>query len=191
MPAVRNTLLLAGLAVVAAYSFQDTQLTRIGFPSRETDPWTLQYAAAHGQVSLAEMLLKLGLDVNGRSAKGNRALDIACLKGNAAVVKTLVEHGADVKLQNSAGSTPLHDAALSGNAEVGEILLTHGAALDAFDPETGTTPLYNAVSFGKAEVTKLLTSKSANKNAKLKSGKTILDAAKASGLDSLFTAVGK
>jgi len=178
---------LAGIALTAASSFQNAPPGRLGFPWRETDPWTLQYAAAHGQANLAEMLLKLGVDVNEKGSNGNRALDIACLKGNAAFVKILVENGADVKLRNSSGTTPLHDAALSGIAAVGEILLAYGAEIDATDPETGATPLYNAVSFGKAEFAKLLIAKGAKKNVKLKSGKSILDAAKANGLTEIVT----
>lgn len=178
---------MTGIALLAANNFQNAAPGRLGFPMRETDPWTLQYAAAHGQVSLIQMLLKLGLDVNEKGSSGNRALDIACLKGNVAIVKILVENGADVKLRNSAGTTPLHDAALSGDAAVGEILLARGAEIDAADPETGATPLFDAVSFGKREFAKLLIAKGAKKDVKLKSGKSILDAAKVAGLSDLMT----
>jgi uncharacterized protein len=186
-----NALRLAGIALLASASFQSAPPGRLGFPWRETDPWTLQYAAAHGQVSLAEMLLKMGVDVNAMGSNGNRALDIACLKGNAAIVKILVENGADVKLRNTAGTTPLHDAALSGNATVGEILLAHGAEIEATDPETGATPLYDAVSFSKTEFAKLLIAKGAKMDVKLKSGKSILDAAKANGLSDVVTLLQK
>jgi ankyrin repeat protein len=186
MPPFINVVSLAGIALIATTSFQNAPAGRRGLPWRETDPWTLQYAAAHGQLKLAEMLLKLGFDVNEKGSNGNRALDIACLKGNAAFVKILVDNGADVTLRNSAGTTPLHDAALSGTPAVGEILLAHGAEIDATDPETGATPLYNSVSFGKAEFAKLLIAKGA-KNVKLKSGKSILDTAKANGLTDIVT----
>ena len=168
-------------ALVAAASFQGAQPERLGFPARETDPWTLQYAAAHGNIGLLEMLLKLGWDVNQKGSRGNRALDIACLKGNAEIAKALIDHGADVKLRNSGGTTPLHDAALGGNPAVGELLLAHGAEMEAVDPESGATPIYNAAAFGKAEFVKMLIAKGAKTDSRLKSGKTALDAARDNG----------
>ena len=112
---------------------------------------------------------------------------LRALKGNAAIVKILVENGADVKLRNTGGTTPLHDAALSGNPAVGELLVAHGAEIDAADPDTGATPLYNAVSFGKTNFAKLLIAKGARKDIRLKSGKSIMDAAKANGLNDLVS----
>jgi ankyrin repeat protein len=185
MLAPTTAALLTGAFLLAA-GFQNPPPSRMGALARETDPWTLQYAAAHGQVSLLDMLLKMGLDVNAKGSSGNRALDIACLKGNHAIVKILLDSGADVKLRNTVGTTPLHDAALNGNAAVGELLLAHGAEIDATDPETGATPLYNAASFGKADFARLLIAKGAKTDVKVKSGKSVLDAAKANGMTGII-----
>ena len=69
-----NTVLIAGALLAAIADLQDPALSRIGMPSRESDPTTLQWAAAHGQVSLVQMLLKVGFDVNAKGSNGNRPL---------------------------------------------------------------------------------------------------------------------
>ncbi|HWC00118.1 MAG TPA: ankyrin repeat domain-containing protein [Bryobacteraceae bacterium] len=144
-------------------------------PGSEKYPWSLQSAAAHGQAGLVTTLLGMGVDVNGVSPEGNRALDIACLKGHAPMTRLLLEHGADPRLRNKAGSTPLHDAALSGNQEVVELLIAHRAEIDAIDPESGSTPLHYAASFGRLDAVKTLVRHGANLAAKTGQGQTALE----------------
>jgi len=60
------------------------------YQPKESDPWSLQYAASRGQVSVVEMLIKLRVDVNAVGSNGNRALNIACLKGNVQMVELLL-----------------------------------------------------------------------------------------------------
>jgi uncharacterized protein len=143
----------------------------------EKNPWSLQYAASHGQVNVISMLVGLGVDTNAVGSEGNRALDIACLKGDVASTQVLVEHGADPKLRNKTGSTPLHDAALSGNSRLIELLTAHGADVNAVDTESASTPLHYAASFGRFDAVKILLRLGANRAAKDSKGLTALDVA--------------
>ncbi|HZL56652.1 MAG TPA: ankyrin repeat domain-containing protein [Bryobacteraceae bacterium] len=149
---------------------------------KEDNPWTLQYAASHGQTSVVEMRLKMGANPNLPGAGGNRALEIACLKGNEPIVELLLQHGADPKLRTPAGSTALHDAALSGGRRIGEMLLAHGAQIDAKDADLGATPLYVAAAFGQADFAKMLIGHGASTKIVTKSGKSVLQAARESRL---------
>ena len=140
---------------------------------RESEQWTLHYAAARGEISVAEMLIGLGSDVNAVGSNGNRPLDLACLKGNAPFVKLLIAHGVNVNAKNKDGVTALHNAALGGNPEVASLLLAAGAEIDPQDTESHATPLYYAVSLSRTAFAKFLIQHGASTVATTKSGKTI------------------
>lgn len=141
--------------------------------------WSLQDAAARGDMAVVNMLLQLGADVNATGTAGNRAVEIAARKGNAQVVKVLLAHGADVTLRTSAGTTILHEAALGGSAETIELLLEKGADPNAVDAETGATPLHLAASFNRADAIRALRKAHADPLKKDKNGRTPLDVARA------------
>ncbi len=147
----------------------------------EKNPWTIQYAAAHGQANVLSTLLIMGARVNEPGPEGNRALDAACLKGDPAVTRILLDRGADPNLRNKTGSTPLHDAALRGNKDVIELLLRRGAEPNAPDTENGSTSLHNAASFGRMEAVRMLVENGADPSVKTKQGSTPFDLAVRNG----------
>ena len=153
---------------------------------KESDPWTLHYAAARGTLSVGQMLLKLGADPNAVGSNGNRPLNVACLKGDAEFVRLLLANGVKVNARGDDGVTALHDAALGGNAEIAGLLLGAGAEIDARDKELNATPLYYAVSLGKAEFAKVLIARGASVSVTTNKGKTILQAATDSKLTELM-----
>ena len=146
-------------------------------PAMTDQPWSLPYAAAHGQTSVVSMLLKLKVDANQVGVKGDRPLDISCLKGDAATTRVLLEFGANPNLRNQAGATPLHDAALNGNREVVELLLMKGADANAVAREDGSTPLHYAASFGRLEAVALLVKYGADVTRKNAAGVTAVQLA--------------
>lgn len=89
----------------------------------ERSRWSLQDAAARGDMAVINMLLQMGANVNAVGTAGNRALEIAARKANARLVRTLLDRGADPTLKTSAGTTVVHEAALGGSAEVIQMLL--------------------------------------------------------------------
>lgn len=149
-----------------------TMLLSPRMQDQESQPWSLQYAAAHRQTNLISMLLALKVDVNATGSDGNRALDLSCLNGDAATTRVLLEHGANPNLRNKSGSTPLHDAALRGNRELIELLLQHGAEVNAVDSDSRSTPLDFAASIGRLDAVKALVEHGADLSAKDRDGLT-------------------
>lgn len=150
--------------------------------SDESMPWSLQDAAAHGNVESLSMLLKMRGDVNAIGSKGNRALEIACRKGNVQVAKMLLDHGADVRLKTSSDTAILHEAAMGGNAEIIDLLIARGADIRAVDPD-GSTPLHYAASFGRLDAVRALIRGRSDLNRKNNKGRAPIDEAIANQQD--------
>ncbi|MEI7580455.1 MAG: ankyrin repeat domain-containing protein, partial [bacterium] len=73
----------------------------------------LHYVVWHGgNVFLAQMLLDLGANVNGKNTLGYTPLLFAIIQGSDAMVDLLLGRGADVSVINSHGLTYLHLAIL-------------------------------------------------------------------------------
>ena len=86
--------LLLLLSVKASYS----EIVPIGLP--------LNWAARHGQVKIAAMLIEQGADINARDHFGNTPLHIGVR--HKEMVALLLEKGAKVNTRNAFGNTPLH-----------------------------------------------------------------------------------
>ena len=180
--------LLFFLAVAAVCQAQSNNLVdaaRTANPAkpgvREEDPWSIQYAARHHQLSVISTLIGMGFDVNAQGSDGNRALDIACLQGDAPITRLLLEHGADPNLRNKTGSTPLHDAALNGNKEVIDLLLAHNANMNAIADADGSTPLHYAASMDRLEAAETLVHHGADVTLKNAKGQTAIQLAAKNG----------
>jgi len=102
---------------------------------------------------LAE-LLKGGLAVDARDAKGNTLLMLAGYHGRTEVVKLLLKSGATVDLRNDKGQTPLGGVAFKGYADIATLLLDAGA--DPLADQGGQTPVDYATMFGRQEILVLL-----------------------------------
>jgi ankyrin repeat protein len=84
---------------------------------------TLLWAAEHGLVPIATLLLDQGADVNAADQFGNTSLHLAVRYPD--LVRLLLERGARVGARNAFGDTPLHRAV--GDKRVVELLLAAGA----------------------------------------------------------------
>ena len=123
-----------------------------------TSPNLLPDAAAdlarNGDATGLGALLKGGLDVDERDAKGNTLLMLASYHGKTQVVKLLLKSGATVDLRNDKGQTPLGGVAFKGYAEIATLLLDAGA--DPLADQGGQTPVDYATMFGRQEILVLL-----------------------------------
>ena len=99
-------------------------------------------------------LLKGGLAVDARDAKGNTLLMLAGYHGRTEVVKLLLKSGASVDLRNDKGQTPLGGVAFKGYTEIATLLLDAGA--DPVADQGGSTPVDYATMFGRQEILALL-----------------------------------
>ena len=116
--------------------------------------------ARKGDAAGLDALLKDGLAVDARDAKGNTLLMLASYHGRAEVVKLLLKSGATVDLRNDKGQTPLGGVAFKGYVEIATLLLDAGA--DPVADQGGSTPADFATLAGKTEILALLQSRRAN-----------------------------
>ncbi len=110
--------------------------------------------ARQGKAAELSALLKDGLEVNLRDAKGNTLLMLASYHGRAEVVKLLLKSDATVDLRNDKGQTPLGGVAFKGYVEIATLLLDAGA--DPVADQGGQTPVDYATMFGRQEILILL-----------------------------------
>jgi ankyrin repeat protein len=140
----------------------------------ETGLSAILLAVYHGQIEIAELLLK----------KAPR-LDIfeAAAVGNAERIREILE--TDAGLKNSFapdGWTPLHLAAFFGREQAALALVEEGADLHALSKnDNRNTPLHAAVAARKANLVRLLLAAGADANAKAANDWTALHLAAFSG----------
>ncbi|XP_024217563.2 putative ankyrin repeat protein RF_0381 [Halyomorpha halys] len=77
--------------------------------------------------SFVKTLIRMGLDVNDRTEKGETALHLASAKGTLQLVRTLHKEGADINIQNNGGMSPLMVALRNSKEDIAIFLLHKGA----------------------------------------------------------------
>jgi ankyrin repeat protein len=150
----------------------------------------LLFAARHGDVESARLLLAAGADVNETSADGASALVVAAHSGHRSVSMLLLEKGADPNAAE-AGYSALHAAILKGDRELVKALLAHGAdpnaPLEKGTPTRrysadfalsaqwiGATPFWLAARFLEPEMMSLLVAGGADPRFVMSDGSTAL-----------------
>jgi ankyrin repeat protein len=69
---------------------------------------TLLHAACYdGRADIAELLIRLGAEVNAREVNGRTPLHHAANNGHLEVIDVLVRHGARLAVRDNGGLTPL------------------------------------------------------------------------------------
>ena len=63
----------------------------------------LHAASASGQISVVNLLLELGVEVDAVNSVGNTSLHVACLNGQDIVVNKLLDNGASINAVNNKG----------------------------------------------------------------------------------------
>ncbi len=126
----------------------------------------LHWAAQHGEVEIAALLLNGGADIEARTRLGGHTpLHVASRSARAGAVTALLAAGADATAMTTTGATPLHFAAASGAAGAVSALLDHGAAADAREPVWGQTPLMFAAAAARTEAIAVLLARGADPEA--------------------------
>ncbi len=113
----------------------------------------LHWAAEHGSVAMAEMLIYAGANLEATTRLGDYTpLHLAGKAGHAAVAGALLEAGSDANATTTTGgATTLHFAAASGSANTVAALLDHDAEVDARETQWGQTPLMFAAAYNRVE----------------------------------------
>jgi ankyrin repeat protein len=84
---------------------------------------TLLHAACYdGRADIAELLIRLGADVNAREVNGRTPLHHAANNGHLDVIDVLVCHGARLDVQDIQGMTPLMWGQISRSGRKQEIV---------------------------------------------------------------------
>ncbi len=124
----------------------------------------LHWAAEHGSVAIAEMLIHAGANLAATTRLGDYTpLHLAGKAGHAAVANALLEAGGDANATTTTGgATPLHFAAASGSANTVAVLLDHHADVDARETQWGQTPLMFAAAYNRVEALKTLLQRGAD-----------------------------
>lgn len=87
----------------------------------------LMQACRLGLSNIAELLLKVGANINGINNDGNNALWLACFSGDLSTIRLLIEYKVDMDNINTTGATALIYASSAGKSDVVELLLKSGA----------------------------------------------------------------
>lgn len=150
------------LSYVAERLTNDPALVRERYAGRTL----LHEASGQGNLTIVELLLRIGADPNVKTTMSHTPL--YCLsneyKGSEGgnVVRVLVRAGANVNACDGVKRcTPLHMAARRGSPDIAEALLDCGADIAARD-SLGVTPLRRSVNCKKPRVAALLVSRGAN-----------------------------
>ena len=148
---------------------------RYGTDAEETDIGgftPLLFAARHGDLESARLLLAAGANVNDTAPDRTSALVVATHSGHGALATLLLDEGANPNAA-AAGYTALHAAVLTGDLDVVEALLGHGARPNAQVTEAtrvtrngqvlmigehllGATPFALAAKFTDVEIMRVL-----------------------------------
>ena len=105
----------------------------------------LSLTGIHGNVSVADLLVSAGADLNYKGFGGWTPLHMAAFKGHINLVNYFVTiRGAEVEIKDDGGTTAMHCAAFKGHDNVIRLLFIKDADINAMGDE-GTTPLDAAI----------------------------------------------
>ncbi|XP_050305932.1 protein fem-1 homolog C isoform X2 [Anthonomus grandis grandis] len=140
-------------------------------------------AAVSGKLSIVELLLDAGANINAVSDSGSTPIRSACFMTHFEVVRYLVQHGAEINTPNFNGGTCLINSVQS--VKLCHFLLENGADVNAKDIQNKTA-LHYAIQEHRLESTKLLLEYGADYNAISRYGDDALQMSCLKGAHEIF-----
>ena len=206
-PEVARVLLEHGAAVgartIARRQFRGTGMRSTTSPAGATHFGAggftpVLFAARHGDIDSARLLLNAGADVDDTGADGNSALALAAMSGHPRLAEFLLARGANPNA-NGAGYSALHAAVLRADRSLVRMLLAWGAdpnaRLTRSTPvprwtyefvftlrEKGATPFLLATKYLEPELARMIAAAGTDPLARTDDGTTALMAAVGHGL---------
>ena len=105
----------------------------------------LHIVANDGYLSIVELLIMNGFNVNARDRTLKTPLHYACLNGHDSVADTLIKSGADVKAKDSLGRSSIHFSVCSSSAILPQLMLSIKPELINDLDNRGRNPMHFAV----------------------------------------------
>ena len=144
-----------------------------GQPEENKD-WSLLHSAGEGgDVSIIEIILSNGIEVNSKDSFGATPLMIAAAKCKKQAVDFLLSKGADPSLTTNVGRNSLHAAVEGGDVSTVETMLSHNIPLDSTDND-GITSLMIAAGLHNVKTVEFLLNEGADPFLKTNKRRTAL-----------------
>nr|KAF6503852.1 ankyrin repeat domain 6 [Rousettus aegyptiacus] len=133
----------------------------------------LHLAANKGHLSVVQILLKAGCDLDVQDDGDQTALHRATVVGNTEVIAALIQEGCALDRQDKAGNTALHLACQNSHSQSTRVLLLGGSRADLKN-NAGDTCLHVAARYNHLSIIKLLLSAFCSVHEKNQAGDTAL-----------------
>ncbi|XP_045017889.1 ankyrin repeat domain-containing protein 6 isoform X5 [Bubalus bubalis] len=137
----------------------------------------LHLAANKGHLSVVQILLKAGCDLDVQDDGDQTALHRATVVGNTEVVAALIQEGCALDRQDKDGNTALHEASWHGFSQSAKLLVKAGANVLAKN-KAGDTALHIAAALNHKKVVKILLEAGADGTIVNNAGRTPLETAR-------------
>eukprot|EP01098_Paradermamoeba_levis_P004579 TRINITY_DN195_c0_g1_i1.p1 TRINITY_DN195_c0_g1~~TRINITY_DN195_c0_g1_i1.p1 ORF type:complete len:155 (+),score=26.17 TRINITY_DN195_c0_g1_i1:179-643(+) len=110
-------------------------ITILSFLSFQLSRTPLHFAAGYGHMSVVQLLIERGSDVNAKDHDENEQtpLHLAAQYGHLSIVQLLIDRGSNMNAKTINEETPLHQAANCGHLSVVELLIDKGSDVNAKD----------------------------------------------------------
>ncbi|KAM6180850.1 ankyrin repeat domain-containing protein 6 isoform 4-T4 [Erethizon dorsatum] len=138
----------------------------------------LHLAANKGHLSVVQILLKAGCDLDVQDDGDQTALHRATVVGNTEIIAALIQEGCALDRQDKAGNTALHLACQNNHSQSTRILLLCGSRADLKN-NAGDTCLHVAARYNHLSIIRLLLSAFCSVHEKNQAGDTALHVAAA------------
>uniref|UniRef100_A0A8C6H0N5 Ankyrin repeat domain 6 n=1 Tax=Mus spicilegus TaxID=10103 RepID=A0A8C6H0N5_MUSSI len=138
----------------------------------------LHLAANKGHLSVVQILLKAGCDLDVQDDGDQTALHRATVVGNTEILSALIREGCALDRQDKAGNTALHLACQNSHSQSTRILLLGGSRADLKN-NAGDTCLHVAARYNHLSIIRLLLSAFCSVHEKNQAGDTALHVAAA------------
>ncbi|MBZ3875425.1 Ankyrin repeat domain-containing protein 6 [Sciurus carolinensis] len=138
----------------------------------------LHLAANKGHLSVVQILLKAGCDLDVQDDGDQTALHRATVVGNTEIIAALIQEGCALDRQDKDGNTALHEASWHGFSQSAKLLVKAGANVLARN-KAGDTCLHVAARYNHLSIIRLLLSAFCSVHEKNQAGDTALHVAAA------------